>query len=149
MSRLLQSEFDWKQLLFTSVLFFFSFTWPRQTTSCTQVSPRLWSASTQLLHAWTGFIPHSPTPTGSSSHPTPRPFSEKHLLLQARKAQKEATRDLTRSFTTGLMPISLSARSSSEDPAEAEEEGPLGMDSARQVDSPRSPQEEQGVLDFD
>ena len=47
------------------------------------------------------------------------------------------------------MPISLSARSSSEDPAEAEEEGPLGMDSARQVDSPRSPQEEQGVLDFD
>lgn len=68
----------------------------------------------------------------------------KTQIMQARKAQKEATRDLTRSFTTGLMPISLSARSSSEDPAEAEEEGPLGMDSARQVDSPRSPQEEQG-----
>eukprot|EP00913_Durusdinium_trenchii_P024939 g23407.t1 len=57
----------------------------------------------------------------------------KTQIMQARKAQKEATRDLTRSFTTGLMPISLSARSSSEDPAEAEEEGPLGMDSARQA----------------
>ena len=39
----------------------------------------------------------------------------KTQIMQERQARKTASRSMTRSFTTGLMPLSLSARSSDPD----------------------------------
>lgn len=57
----------------------------------------------------------------------------KTQIMQGRKAQKAATRSLTRSFTTGLMPLSLSARSSDPD---------VPVESPRFVASARSAKDE-------